>query len=123
MNSLLQKSFKAGAAIAAYRIVKLGAADNVVVQAAAATDALIGVANEVGAASGERQDVVMLGIAEVEAGGTIARGNYVTSDADGKGVAAAPATGVNNNVIGFALASAVAGDIFPVLLAPGSVQG
>lgn len=123
MNSLLEKSFKAEAALAAYRIVKPGAADGQVLLAAAVGDALIGVANAVGAAINERQDVVVAGIADLEAGGTIARGDWVTTDATGKGLTAAPAVGVNNNVIGRALVSAVVGDIFAVLVAPGRIQG
>ena len=40
-----------------------------------------------------------------------------------KGVAAAPAAGVNAAVIGKAMASGVDGDIISVLLAPGRIQG
>ena len=43
--------------------------------------------------------------------------------ADGKAVSAAPAAGVNAHIIGFAEVSAVAGDIAPVLLARGVLQG
>ena len=74
-------------------------------------------------ASGGRCDVRLSGVAEVDAGGTITRGALITSDASGKAVAAAPATGVNNRVIGFALASAVSGDIVDVFLTPSTLQG
>ncbi|MCA3226551.1 MAG: DUF2190 domain-containing protein, partial [Burkholderiales bacterium] len=33
------------------------------------------------------------------------------------------AAGVNNNVIGVALQSGVSGDIIPVLISPGRIQG
>ena len=42
---------------------------------------------------GERVDVVMTGIADLQLGGTVARGSWVTVDAQGRGVAAAPAAG------------------------------
>ncbi|MER2545936.1 MAG: capsid cement protein [Candidatus Accumulibacter phosphatis] len=122
-NPSLIKNFSAGAAISAYRQVKFSAAETVI-QGAAATDATIGVANEVGAASGERQDVVLDGIAYVEAGAAVTIGTLITSDATGRAVTAAPAAGTNNRIVGIALdAATAAGDVIRVLLAPGSVQG
>lgn len=122
-NPTLIKTFAAGGAIAAYRIVRFSAADTVV-QAAAVTEALAGVTTDVAPLSGERTDVVMGGIALIEAGGAIALTNFVTSDATGRAVAAAPAAGVNNRIIGIPLEPAVAaGDIIRVMLSPGSLQG
>ena len=121
--TLLNRNYTAGAAIAPFRIVKPGAADGEVLQAAAATDALMGVCESVGPASGERCDIVKVGIADVEFGGTVTRGAAVTADANGKAVAAAPAAGSNVRIIGFAEVSAAAGDIAPVLIAPGVMQG
>lgn len=122
-NTLLNRNYMAEAAIAAYRIVKFGTADGNVLQAAAATDLSIGVMESVGPASGERCDVVKSGIADVEFGGAVTRGGPVTSDASGRAVAAAPAAGSNVRVIGFAEVSAVSGDIAPILVAPGVMQG
>jgi hypothetical protein len=122
-NQLMTKQFIAEAAIAAFRIVKFGTTDELVVQGAAATDALIGVVEHVAPAIGERCDVVMSGIAEITLGGTVARGGPLTSDATGRAVAAAPAAGSNNRLIGFALASGVVGDVIPVQIAQGSLQG
>lgn len=123
-NPGLTKTLKAGAAITKNRIVKFGADDNHVIQGAAATDALIGVADRLGAAAAEDQvDVHLSGVVEVEFGGTVTRGGLLTSDANGKAVAAAPAPGVNNAVIGRAVVSGVAGDIGSVLLAPSQIQG
>jgi hypothetical protein len=69
-------------------------------------------------------EIVTHGIAWVEAGAAIAVGLPVTSDASGRGVAAAPAAGTNNRIIGFALEAAVAaGDQIRVLLSPGQIQG
>ena len=122
-NTLLNRNNTAEGAIAAYRIVKPGAADGGVLQAAAATDFLMGVCESVGPASGERCDIVKAGIADVEFGGAVTRGGPVTADASGKGVAPAPAAGSNVRIIGFAEVSAVSGDIAPVLIAPGVMQG
>lgn len=121
-NDLI-KTYTAGGAISPYRIVKPGANDGEVVQAAAAADALMGVTGSIGPASGERVDVVKTGIAAIEFGGTVTRGGPVTSDASGKAVAAAPAAGSNVRIIGFAEVSAVSGDIADVSLALGTMQG
>jgi hypothetical protein len=122
-NNGLTKSYTAEATINPFRIVKFGAADYGVVHGAAAADLLIGVTTEVDAVSGERVDVIHEGIADLKLGGTVARGALITSDATGQGVAAAPAAGANNRVIGFALISGVSGDIIPVLVAPHQIQG
>ena len=122
-NVSLFKNFTAGAAIAAFRLVKLSALDTVV-PAAAATDSLIGVNGDVAPALGERCDVALTGIAFVEAGAAVALGAMVTSDALGRVVTAAPAAGSNVRVIGFALeASAAAGDVIRVVLEAGVMQG
>lgn len=90
--------------------------------ASAATDKLMGVfLND--AADTEYVDVQTAGTAEVKAGGTVNVGDPVTSDANGKAVASAPAGGSNNRIVGFALVGAVSGDIFPIRLALGSLQG
>ncbi|MBF0415602.1 MAG: DUF2190 family protein [Magnetococcales bacterium] len=123
MNPILTVAFTAGATINPNRIVKFDATDSVVIQAAAATDAILGVANYLGAATGDRVDVCLVGLADVEYGGAITRGALLTSDANGKAVAAAPAAGVNNRIIGVAMVSGVSGDIAPVLINPNQVQG
>lgn len=121
----LIRSYVAGTGgVGQNRIVKFGAADGEVVNSAAAADLHIGVCVQPsGSLVGTRADVAVMGIVEVIAGGTITRGALLTSDASGGAVAAAPAAGANNAVIGRAMVSAVAGDIFPVLLVQGSVQG
>ncbi len=115
-NPILQKSYIAEAAISPFRIVKLGTADGKVTSAAAATDLLIGIVNEVGPAINERCDVIHAGIAFVEAGAAVTRGSSITSDASGRGIAT---TTTANRVIGTALeAAAAAGDVIRVLIAP-----
>lgn len=118
----LVKSFNAGAAVRGRRLVAIGAADFAVTEASASA-IMVGVSTEYDTALADQVDVVLAGIAEVVLGGTVARGARVTADANGQGVAAAPAAGVNANVVGFALASGVVGDIVPVLIQPHSLQG
>lgn len=122
-NNGLTKSYTAEAAISANRIVKVGAADYGVLTAAAVSDKLLGITTEIDAASGERVDVIHEGIADLKLGGTVARGDFLTSDASGQGVAAAPAAGTNNQIIGKALVSGVSGDVIPVLISPSMLQG
>jgi Uncharacterized conserved protein (DUF2190) len=124
-NNGLVKSYTAEAAINPFRIVKVGAADYGVLQAAGATvaDKSIGISTEVDAAIGERVDVVHSDIADLKLGGTVARGDPLTSDASGQGVTATPGAGTNNRVIAFAVISGVAGDIIPVLISPHMMQG
>lgn len=122
-NNKLTKSYTAEGAIAAYSIVKVGAADYGALQAAGATESIIGVTTEIAALTGEMVDVVHGGIAEVKLGGTVARGAPVTSNASGLGVAAAPAAGTNNRIVGYAQVSGVSGDVIPVLLSLGTFQG
>lgn len=124
MNQVIVKTFTAGAAIAHGRLVKVGAADGVVVQCSAAGDGIFGVSDcPGGVTQGSRVDVVLLGVTELEFGGTVNRGALVTSDADGKAVAAAPAAGVNNGTGGRNAVTAAAGDRLPHFFIPGQIQG
>lgn len=123
-NPLLAVNYVADAAIPINRLVKLGTGDRAVALAVAATDAIVGVVNEVSAALGERVDVVRVGIAWVEAGAAIARGAPLTADATGRAVTAAPAVGVNNRLAGFADEAALAaGDVIRIQINPGFMQG
>ncbi len=111
-NPLLDKTYTAGGTINPYRLVKFGGADDILLQAAAASDALIGASGQVGAASGEVLDVTLVGVAEVTCGGSVTRGNMLTSDADGKAVVASD----GNIIAGLALKNGSANDVIPVLL-------
>ncbi|WP_439685098.1 DUF2190 domain-containing protein [Cupriavidus oxalaticus] len=122
-NPTLIKNHVAAGVIAAFRIVAQGAADGEVKQAAAASDALMGAVEGFSYAAGDRVDVVRSGIAEIEYGGNVTRGAPLTADASGKAIVAAPAAGANVRIVGFAEVSGVAGDIVPVFLAPGLMQG
>ena len=123
-TSGIEKSVKCTAAIAtAYLIAKFGADDDTLSQATASTEELVGVLQHTTSAAGDEVRVMLDGISRVVLGGTVTRGNYLTSDANGKAVAAAPGAGVNAYMIGVAMASGVAGDIIPAHLSPGRIQG
>jgi len=118
-NELFIKACYAGAAILPFRIVKHGAADAFAIQAAAAGDASFGVSDSLGAAAAnDPVDIIRGGIAEVVYGGTVTRGDPLTSDASGRAIKAA----TGNRVIGFAEVSGVVGDRGSVFIAP-SVAG
>lgn len=114
--------YNAEGAVIAYTVVKGGASGGVV-QAAAATDKLLGLATDIAAATSENCDVIVDGPALAKSGGTVAIGDLLTSDASGNVIVAAPGTGVNNRIVGQALEAAASGDIFRIFVAIGSLQG
>jgi hypothetical protein len=115
-NPGLIKNYKASGTIGKYLIVKPGASTGLVAVASAATDKIIGVLSEVDAADGERADVIRSGIAPVIYGETIAAGDLLTSDANGKAVTTS--TG-NTRILGIAEVAGVADDIGSVMICPG----
>ncbi|MCH8029074.1 MAG: DUF2190 family protein [Candidatus Dadabacteria bacterium] len=122
-SSGIEKKSLAGAAVNELRIVKLGADDDHVIQAAANSDQLIGIAQHTASSAEDEVRVMMTGISRLKLGGTVTRGDYLTSDANGQGLAAAPTAGVNNTIIGMAMQSGVSGDIIACLLMPSRIQG
>lgn len=122
-TTIMEKYALSGGAITQFTIVKFGSDDDHVVAASASTDDMLGVAQLAASGSEEDMRVMMTGISRIKIGGNVTRGALLTSDGNGQGVAAAPATGVNAKLIGRALASGVDGDIIPVLLMPGIMQG
>lgn len=121
-NPELFLSFTAGGAIASNRFVKFGANDRAMLQSAAATDAIIGI-SDLAAAANETVDVCMSGIFPVVYGGTVTRGDLLTSDSTGRAITAAPSAGVNHRIGGVAMVSGVVGDLGSARLSPGSFQG
>lgn len=124
-TGILEKSFKCAAALAANVMVKFGADDDHVVVATAVGDLIIGVTTHATTDAEQAVRVQMLGIADVKTAGVITRGTFVTTNNAGLGVAAAPGGSppANNSVIGRALKTSASGDIIPVLLGIGQVQG
>lgn len=119
------KSLVSASALAHRRQVKFTANDGEVALATSPTDNVIGVIDFPGGvdAAGKRIDVVLFGPAEVECGGTLTPGAYITADANGKAVAAAPAAGVNNGVAGRILVNGVSGDYARAFVNPARIQG
>jgi hypothetical protein len=122
-NPGLTKAYIADTDIPPYLILKAGSVDGNAALATASTDKLKGVSESVPVAAGQCVDVIHDGIANVTAGGTIADGDWLTVNASSQAITAAPTTGVNAQVIGKAMTSAAAGDIFPVLIQLGQNQG
>lgn len=115
-TSILEKTAKCTAAVATqFLIGKFGADDDTLSQAAGATDSLIGILQHITSAAGDDIRIMLEGISRCKLGGGVTRGGPITSDANGKGVAAV----AGQNIVGFALASGVTGDIIPVYLKPG----
>lgn len=120
----LKKGMKGDAAIAtANLILKFGSDADHVAVAAAATDLLIGVNEHSIDAAEDDVRVMLSGIGEVVLGGTVAVGDKLTSDANGKAVTAAPGAGVNHNIIGIATKAGVLNNIIPFLFAQSTLQG
>jgi hypothetical protein len=105
--------------------------------ATSASDELVGVFQHTTSGAGEIVRVMLTGISRLVLGGTVQRGQLITADASGRGVAAVQHTHTENQedtytqntttseaspvrVIGKALASGVAGDVIPVLLVQGA---
>lgn len=122
-NPGFTKTYTAEGAIAARRFIKYGSADRQVLQAAAAADAIMGVSERLPVLAGERVDVVKSGLAEIEYGGVVTRGDPLTADADGRAVKAEPAAGANNQIGGWAEVSGAVGDHGLVNIALQRIQG
>lgn len=116
----LIRSFEASAAILAFRIVRFSdvSASAKIATGAAATQPLIGTTGQLGGDIGDMVDVTLSGLGDVQLGGTVTAGAYLTSDANGKAVAA---TTAGQRIVGQAHAPGVADDIIPYLCAPGTL--
>lgn len=120
----IEKSVKCTAALAtAFLIAKVGGDDDTFSQATASTEDLVGVFQHTTTVAGEEVRLMLSGVSRVKLGGTVTRGNKLTSDAAGKAVAIGAVAGTNYNSIGIALASGVADDIVPMLIAQTRPQG
>ncbi len=112
---LLTKNRTAVGAIERYRIIKLTANDGEATQSSAAADRSLGVSTVDRADDGERIDVEHAGIVPVTYGADgIVPGTPLTSDANGKAVAAV----ATNFALGFAMESGDTDEVGSVLIAP-----
>jgi len=117
MNQVI-RTYYAGAEVNGYRFVKPGAADNAVLQAAANSDGIIGVSGSLVAAAAQPIDIAHTGLAKLLLGGTVTRGDKLTSDANGKGVELSDTilASAAAHCGAIALQSGVVGDIIDVLV-------
>ncbi len=118
------KSYKAAAVIPAKTIVKFTANWQEVTPATASSDAIAGVAELGAAAIGDMCDVAEGDWHEVTLGATVAAGDFLTSDANGKAVKAVKGgAGSYVNVFGRANRAGVAGDIVPYVVGFFTIAG
>jgi len=111
----LTKEYTAVGAVPAHRITKWGAADGAVTLATDAASPLVGVNAELDVEDGEYASNFMLGnIAEIEFGGNVVRGDPITADAQGRGVALVGA----GHIVGYAESSGALGTIGTVIVNP-----
>lgn len=101
----------AAGAISRYHLVQ-GSGSNTGGLATAVTQALVGVAQNDPAAAGEAVTVCPLGKSRVYAGGTIAVGDRLTTNASGRAVACTS----GSVYFGYALEGAAAGDLFTAMV-------
>ncbi len=115
--------FVANTTVSGRTIVQVTSADKQVSPADASSN-ILGVSAELDKVAGEVVDVIVDGVAEVKAGGTITRGDFLTADANGNAITLTDALmqGGRKYVLGLALDSGVSGDYISVLVAP-SVTG
>lgn len=114
---------KASAAVAAWHIVAHGASIGLCVQATAGTALLLGVSDNLPKADGEMVDIQAEPIGEVTFGATVAAGDKLTSDSQGRAIKAVPTSGQTLFVIGLAYEAGTVGQVKRYLRAPGSVTG
>jgi len=110
--SLLCISCIAVGAIEPYRIVQAGTDDDAVAPATTSTDKFAGVCGQLGADDAARLDIYVEGIVPVTYGGTVAKGDPLTSDDEGRAIVASP----GDTVIGHAAEAGVEDEIGAVHL-------
>lgn len=110
-NPTLIKTLIADGDISGDRLIVLKG-DGYVSQADDTAQHILGATDRLGARPGDRIDVILQGIAEVQAGETITAPAVVTANAQGQAVVAAS----GNASAGLAITSASAGEVVSVLL-------
>jgi len=96
-----------------YRFITIDGSGNAAVSTRGALS--VGVLQDAPAATGRPGKVRIVGATKVVAGGTVTAGQAIVADANG---AAVNASSADNAYMGFALASAVSGDVFAIVLQP-----
>ena len=101
-------AYLADAALAAYKIVKVGTDQEHAAVCSAGTDKAIGITQCASTAAEDLLEVAVMGGAKVKIGGTVSVGDLLTSDSSGLAVAT---TSANDRVIGIAMESGVVNDV------------
>lgn len=118
-TGILETPYLANEALTKFRFVKL-AGDEAVDQCDTAGEACLGVGrvtvSAAEATAGKGTHVTELGVSFVQLGGTVTRGDFVTTDNVGRAVTAA----TGNYVHGVARKSGVVGDWIPISVTPNS---
>jgi len=118
------KSFLAAGVIAGYRFVAYTANYNEVAQASSNADKLAGISDMVGSsAAGAMVDVAQGDWHEVQLGGTVAAGDYLTSDANGCAIKAVKVALTDVRVGARAQMAGVSGDVIRVVIADFVISG
>lgn len=119
------QSYKAGGTVNPCRFIKMGAADGYSIQATGSGSAIVGISEQVlgpstanYASAEETFDVIKGDQAYLKLGDTVTRGQYLTSDANGKGIPAVIVAGTPLYVGAYAEESGVVDDIILVTLIP-----
>jgi hypothetical protein len=119
------QSYKAGGTVNPRRFVKMGAADGYAIQATSGAATLIGISEQVVGSSTDNTaaaeavfDAIKGDQAMLELGDTVTRGQYLTADANGKGIPAVIVAGTPLYVGAYAEESGVVGDHILVTLMP-----
>jgi len=114
-TNALDLSIPASADLSAkqYRFMTIDSSGNLATSSRGALS--VGVLQDAPAALARPGKVRIIGATKVVAGGTVTAGQAIVADANG---AAVNASSADNAYMGFALASAVSGDIFAMVLQP-----
>ena len=112
-------TFKATAAFGEFLAVKVGADNQHVSVASAATDKQIGISQNISAVAEDPVEVALAGGgAKAKLGGTVAAGDFLTSDAAGKLVVT---TTNADHYVAQALEAGVLNDVIAVMVGPGII--
>lgn len=115
----IEKTILCTAAIlTAYTIAKFGADDNHASLATGATDGLLGIFQHTTSGANEDVRIMLDGVSPVVYGGTVTRGQDLTTDGSGRAVAASK----GDSIVGQAMVSGVVGDIGFVQINKGQVN-
>lgn len=109
------RAYEISATVRPYRIARFSdtAASQKVAEATVNTQPLIGTFDKLAASAavGQMVDVHRSGLCQVELGGTVTAGAPLTSDAQGRAIAAVAAAATQVRIIGFADQPGVIGDV------------